>query len=191
MESNKYYKIKTIIDRVNSLDCFHHTDIYNILKKYNLKFSKNNNGFFFDFESVSDEAIEELFQYFEVNEQRKNATTNICNEIYEAEDLSESNNNEKNENNNNVKDTTKALKEAKKNSSFLECVSMIDHIILPTESKPNVSTIWSQIDKDKTYIVKKNSLNKFNVAKKKFSKQFCIDTKRQNVMETLDFEEPI
>jgi hypothetical protein len=190
MQSNKYYKIKTIIDRVNSLDCFHHTDIYNILKKYNLKFSKNNNGFFFDFESVSDEAIEELFQYFEVNEQRKHATTNICNEMSEIEVLSEDNIDENNENNK-VKDTTKAQKEAKKNCSFQECVLMIDHIILPNESRPNVSTIWSQIEKDKTYIVKKNSLNKFNVAKKKFSKQFCLDTKRQHVMEMLDFEEPI
>jgi alpha-galactosidase/6-phospho-beta-glucosidase family protein len=189
MESNKYYKIKSIIERVNSLDCFHHTDIYNILKKYNLKFSKNNNGFFFDFENVSDEAINELFQYFEVNEQRKNATSNMRSEI---ETENENNVDEKHANNNEVKDTTKSQKESKKNSTFQECVNMIDGVMLPTEPRLNVSTIWSQIEKDKTYIVKKNSLNKFNVAKKKFSKQFCVDIKRQHVlMEMLDYEEPI
>lgn len=188
MESNKYHKIKSIIDRVNSLDCFHHTDIYNILKKYNLKFSKNNNGFFFDFESVSDDAIEELFQYFEVNEQRKNATLNV-NENSDTETVLEKDKEINDEINDEIK---KSQKDSKKNYSFQECVNTINGVILPNETKLNVSTIWTQIEKDKTYIVKKNSLNKFNVAKKKFSKQFCLEIKRQHVlMEMLDFEEPI
>ena len=45
----EYHTIKKLITKISTLDHSHHYDIFNILCRYNMTYSKNSNGFFFDF----------------------------------------------------------------------------------------------------------------------------------------------
>lgn len=60
--------IKDIILRINKLNAKEQLHILNILKTHNVKFSKNSNGYFFNFIDINDDILDKIYKCLELIE---------------------------------------------------------------------------------------------------------------------------
>lgn len=159
-----------VILNLKKIDPKHHNRVYNeILKKHNLRYSKNQNGIFFNMEDISIDVIRELHNYihFLCKTELKNNHEQfnyVGEREFDVDKKKGSGANVKTEHNNNT--TT---------SNNDECEQVINSVSNNTDYC-DVKTILSTLEKDKTSH-RKISQNKFLMAKKKFSKQFIADTR--------------
>ena len=56
--SNKQRKL--LVNQINSLSCTEHEEIYKIIKRHDLGFSRNKNGIFFNISGFPDEVVDEI-----------------------------------------------------------------------------------------------------------------------------------
>ena len=154
------------LDKIKKLDNSLHQDVFNILKKYKLNSTKNNNGIFFNMEDINEDIVHELNEYLENSQVSKSIERN--------DDL-----NDLNIQNTHVEESNiiPHVIEIKKKSLIEECQQIVDNL------QPHVNIVSSNIiyalDKDKQ-ITKKTSVNIFSAAKKKYSKPVLSDSKCAN-----------
>ena len=162
-----YPSVKHVIDKVKRLDHSHHYDIFNILRKYDLGFSQNNNGLFFDFDNINSDVLCELQTYLRQIQKRTDEQNN--------DDQSEKNESpECNVASSENPQPTPQPNKITKNQLMEECQSIINEI----DTNPiQVVNVMASLDKDVTSSLKRTAINQFNIAKKKFSKQIVSDTK--------------
>lgn len=173
-----YHVVKKLIDRINKLDHSYHYDIFNILCRHNKSYSKNNNGFFFDFQNLEDDIIHDVIQFIdglEHNLKMNKLSTNT--DQFEMDiRLQNSYNNEENICNNVVDPKSSRLKESTSNPITLQEECMNTLVKLDIDQEVQIKPLLSMIDKEKT-ITKKTTNNRFTLAKKKYSKPVIQETK--------------
>lgn len=166
--TNTYQSTKSIIDKIKKLDPSLHQDIYNILKKYELNSTTNNNGIFFNMEDINSDILSELVDYLEQSQLSKdteerdelhdlNVASNACGEItaHQCEN----------------KITKVSLTE--------ECQQVVDGLSVSTSI--NVASVLSGLEKEKHDLInKKTAINIFSAAKKKYSKPVVSESKCAN-----------
>ena len=59
--SNKYRKI--LFEKINNLSTTEHEEIYKMISNYNVEFTQNKNGIFFNISNVDDRLIEEINKF--------------------------------------------------------------------------------------------------------------------------------
>ena len=163
-----YPSIKQVIDKVKKLDHSHHYDIFNILRKYDLNFSQNNNGLFFDFDNIKEDVLVELQTYLKQIQQNVDQP-NIDDTIEQ---------NEKNKESQDVvqqqPSSSMAANKITKQQLIDECQSIVNEL---AKDPIHVSSLLSSLDKVTHSASKKTAINQFNIAKKKYGKQVVSDTK--------------
>lgn len=166
--TSAYQSTKSIIDKIKKLDPSLHQDIYNILKKYELNSTTNNNGIFFNMEDIDADILSELTEYLEQSQLSK--------ETEERDELHDLNL------------TPKACGEQTahpcenkitKVSLVEECQQVVDGLSPPANI--NVASVLSGLEKEKHDLTnKKTAINVFSAAKKKYSKPVVSESKCAN-----------
>lgn len=171
-----YHVVKKLIERINHLDHSYHYDIFNILCRHNKSYSKNNNGFFFDFQNLEDEIIHDVMYFIDglENNLKMNKPSISQDSIY-VNIQSQNLYNQENTNTDINKDKD-ISKDTINNQITLqeECVNTL--LKLDIDQEVQIKPLLSVIDKEKT-ITKKTTNNRFTLAKKKYSKAVIQDTK--------------
>jgi hypothetical protein len=171
-----YHVVKKLIDRINNLDHSYHYDIFNILCRHNKSYSKNNNGFFFDFQNLEDAIIHDVIQFIDGLEHtlKMNKLSTNLDQFEMDTRFQNSYNNQENISTN--EDRQNRLNESTTNHITLqeECVNTL--VKLDIDQEFQIKPLLSMIDKEKT-ITKKTTNNRFTLAKKKYSKPVIQDTK--------------
>ena len=54
---------KQILSEIDKMSKENHEDIYNVIKKYDIKHTKNNNGIFINLSDVNEDCLNELIKY--------------------------------------------------------------------------------------------------------------------------------
>jgi hypothetical protein len=158
---SNYNNVKSLIDKIDKMDYSYHSDVFNILRKYQLKYSKNNNGFFFDFQNLEDNIIDELTTYITNIENCVKISQEDTNTILpENASISPS-----------PKDNT-----VTKHSLSEECIDVLKTLNDKMDNKLDVNPLLYIIDKDKQ-VTRRTTSNKFTIAKKKYSKPIIVEIK--------------
>lgn len=170
-----YNVVKKLIERINKLDHSYHYDIFNILCRHNKSYSKNNNGFFFDFQNLEDAIIYDVMQFIDGLEHNMNKSSTNLDELKLGIQLQNPYNNQENISTN-VDHKTRFKEESTNNPITLqeECVNTL--VKLDIDQEVQIKPLLSMIDKEKT-ITKKTTNNRFTLAKKKYSKPVIQETK--------------
>lgn len=171
-----YHVVKKLIDRINNLDHSYHYDIFNILCRHNKSYSKNNNGFFFDFQNLEEAIIHDVIQFIDGLEHNLQITKSSTNLDHFELDIRLQNSYNNQENRSTNEDHKNRSKESASNPITLqeECVNTL--VKLDIDQEFQIKPLLSMIDKEKT-ITKKTTNNRFTLAKKKYSKPVIQDTK--------------
>ena len=65
-------ELKNLRNLIDNIDEFHHKKIFEIIKKYNMNYSKNKNGIFVNMNNLSQPVLDELKNYLlYINKQEK------------------------------------------------------------------------------------------------------------------------
>tara|TARA_B100001059_G_scaffold236774_1_gene290178 strand:- start:9825 stop:10166 length:342 start_codon:yes stop_codon:yes gene_type:complete len=65
-------ELKNLRNLIDNIDEFHHKKIFEIIKKYNMNYSKNKNGIFINMNNLSKSVLDELNNYLlYINKQEK------------------------------------------------------------------------------------------------------------------------
>jgi hypothetical protein len=64
------YRIESIKIKIENLDSNHQYNIYDILSKYNMKYTQNNNGLFFDITYIDEKCLLEIEDFLNIVENR-------------------------------------------------------------------------------------------------------------------------
>ena len=162
-----YHIVKKLIDRINLLDHSYHYDIFNILCRHNKSYSRNNNGFFFDFQNLEDEVIKDVINFIDGLE------TNLINLSYSNEDNVTSPIIDTKESK--LEEDDRTQKQKKSNISLNdECMDTL--LKLDVKQEVELKPIFNFLDKEKS-LNKKTTNNRFTLAKKKYSKPVMQETK--------------
>lgn len=157
-----YSNVKVLIDKIDKLDHTYHSDIFNILQKYGLNYSKNVNGFFFDFQNLDDKILTELTSYVHTIENNAKLTDNI--------NLSNTLNNDDVDD-----DIAKACSQKTNVNGTLYDESLAILTSISSDSG-TILKITNVLEKEKT-LTKRSLTNKFTLSKKKYSKMVIYDVK--------------
>lgn len=162
-----YQSTKSIIDKIKKLDPSLHQDIYNILKKYQLNSTTNNNGIFFNMEDIHADILNELVDYLEQSQISKDTE-----ERDELQDL--------NTTPTTFKETTNPSERRNAKASLVEeCQNVVNG--LSPHVDINVASVLATLEKEKYDLsAKKTAINMFSAAKKKYSKPIVSDSKCAN-----------
>jgi hypothetical protein len=181
---------KDLVSLLKQVDSKYHYDIFIILKKYDIKYTRNSNGIFFNMDQIDQSILDEVYNYLNMStlysKNNSNLTQISHSSISESRDIDMieqykfKNKNENREHEDKVKKvTSKSLNE--------ECENIVKNVI--NDDTLKVSKILNDIEKDKSYIHKKTAVNKFSVAKKKYAKQVITTTEQHELSNMLDFDE--
>ena len=173
-ESNLREKV---IQNLKKIDSKQHQQIYHeVLKKHNLKYSKNQNGIFLNLEDVSTDIVKELHNYISLLSETELSTKRgiLLNTII------------KDGKNDNLDSIPKVVSQL--DNKFTNCCNECEQVI--TDNVKNVDldvkTILTTLEKERSLSHRKISQNKFLTAKKKFSKPVVSDTRNTCNELTLD-----
>lgn len=168
--NKKHLLLRQFVEKVKTMSQDVHLEIYNILKKHNLKYSQNKNGFFFDIEKVDDILFDEIIHYMRCLKMKEKNENNNQGVTFEQFDK------EKNVNiNNHIKHK---YDDCSTKKSILETlISDIDEECKKSNvvEKTTIENLINSMEKEKTKNQKKTSMNKFLTAKKKYSKQLVTN----------------
>jgi hypothetical protein len=182
--------IKDLVNLLKQVDSKYHYDIFIILKKYDIKYTRNSNGIFFNMDQIDQSILDEVYNYLNMSalycksnsnlKQKSNASISDSRDIFTIEQCKPENKDEDIEHEEKVKKvTSKSLND--------ECENIVRNVI--NDDTLKVSKILNDIEKDKSYIHKKTAVNKFSVAKKKYAKQIITTTEQHELSNILDFDE--
>lgn len=177
-ESNLREKV---IQNLKKIDNKQHHQIYHeVLRKHNLKYSKNQNGIFLNLEDVSFDIVRELHNYINLLSEtemttKRDGMLNTPTMKTTVDDIS----------NDIVHSTLKPVPQLDtKCSQYNECEKVIleniqsDHV--------DVKNTLTALEKERASSHRKISQNRFLAAKKKFSKPIVMDTRNTCNELTLD-----
>ena len=68
-------KLKLLKEKIESLDKNEHREILKIIKKYNCKFTENNNGIFINMNKLTDNVIFEMESFLEFSNENNKMLT--------------------------------------------------------------------------------------------------------------------
>lgn len=155
------------IQNLKNIDSKQHQQIYHeVLKKHNLKYSKNQNGIFFNLEDVSTDIVRELHDYINllIETESKSKKDVLFKSILkdDARDNLDS-------------PPTKVLQLDNRCTLFNECEQVIVENM--KNEQVDVKNILLTLEKERSLGNRKISQNKYLVAKKRFSKPTLLDTR--------------
>lgn len=183
---------KDLINTLKQVDTKYHYDIFHILKKYDIKYTKNNNGFFFNMDQIDQSILDEVYNYLEMCAlyNNKKETTGDHNSLTCDSEVRNIDFVEKLEDrkNNDEVDNDEIVKKCNNKTLNEECENIVKNVI--NDDTLKVSKILHEIEKEKSFIHKKTAINKFSVAKKKYAKQVITNTgvEHHEVHTILDFD---
>jgi hypothetical protein len=181
---------KDLVNLLKQVDSKYHYDIFIILKKYDIKYTRNSNGIFFNMDQIDQNILDEVYNYLNMSTlysknnsnlmQISNSSISESLDIDMIEQYKPKNKDDDREHEEKVKKVTcKNLNE--------ECENIVKNVI--NDDTLKVSKILNEIEKDKSYIHKKTAVNKFSVAKKKYAKQVITTTEQHELSNILNFDE--
>lgn len=165
-----------VIQNLKKIDSKQHKQIYHeVLKKHNLKYSKNQNGIFLNLEDVSIDIVRELYNYINLlSETELSTKRDIMLKTIIKDGMNETNNS-----------TPKSTSQLE--NKYTHCNECEQVIVDNIKTKHvDVKAILTTLEKERSSCHRKISQNKFLTAKKKFSKPIVIDTKNTCNELTLD-----
>ena len=174
--------VKELVNTLKQIDAKYHYDIFLILKKYDIQYTKNNNGIFFSLEQIDESILNEIENYLQISvvytddKQEQLSFEKVDSDLLMTKEDDE-NKDDKNE-------QFKAI--SSRYSGNDECENIIKDVLM--DDKIKVSKILQDIEKDKHNINKKNAVNKFSMAKKKYAKQSISSIEFYDVSNLLTFE---
>ena len=162
-----YQSTKSIIDKIKKLDPSLHQDIYNILKKYQMNSTTNNNGIFFDMEDIDGDILNELADYLEQSQISKD--TEDRDELQDLNTVRTS-----------VEETANHSERINPKVSLVEECQKLVHGLSPAVDI-NVPSVLANLEKEKYDLsAKKTAITIFSAAKKKYSKPVLSESKCAN-----------
>lgn len=178
---------KELVQILKQIDNKFHYDIFIILKKYGIQYTKNSNGIFFNLETIDQDILNEIHNYLQISafhpkttyDQSSSSETNaihIANDngaVFCTDTDPDAETNDKSK-----KHANKTLND--------ECDDIVRNVL--DDDKTKVLRILHDIDKEKCYIHKKAAINKFSVAKKKYAKQVLTAIEYHDLSNLLDYD---
>jgi hypothetical protein len=165
-----YLNIKGLLDKIKQLDEKYHHDIYTILLKHDLKYSSNKNGIFFDLEFITKDVVNEVNEYINLIDEieggmsiKDKATDKLLHQAGCEAKL------------------TQTCSDERRYNLQDECNDILNTLKEPDDNI-DVSLVLTQMEKDKFNITKKTNVNKFTIAKKKYSKPVINECKNDAVV---------
>jgi hypothetical protein len=173
--------VKELVNTLKQIDTKYHYDIFLILKKYDIQYTKNSNGIFFSLEQIDESILKEIENYLQISvvctDDKQEKLSVEKGDSYLQMTTEDPNEDPKNENN-------KAI--SSRYSGNEECENIIKDVL--KDDKIKVSKILQDIEKDKHNINKKTAVNKFSMAKKKYAKQNISSIEIHDVSTLLTYE---
>ena len=191
--SNKFRKL--LFDKINILSSTEHEEIFRIISKYNIDFTQNKNGIFFNISAIDDEIIKEIdcFVTYSLNNSKeldeydkklneckinqKFDNMVCCHNQFSSSSLLNSNNN-----NNTPNDFNNSVKVG----GEIDWAKILNN---DAKKMKNVTTFVDMMNQDRDKICKKKINVKFYNAQKKYSKKYMTDKKIVDFSEELQKEE--
>lgn len=181
---------KELVNLLKQVDSKYHYDIYIILKKYDIKYTRNSNGIFFNIDQIDQNILDEVYNYLNMSalysKNNSNVTQNSHDLVSDLRDIDTIEQCEPERKYENLEHEDKVKKVTSKSMNE-ECENIVKNVI--NDDTLKVSKILHDIEKDKSYIHKKTAINKFSVAKKKYAKQVITTTEHHELSNILDFDE--
>lgn len=163
----EYHTIKKLITKISTLDHSHHYDIFNILCRYNMTYSKNSNGFFFDFQNLDENVVRDISDFISSLESNAKSSFDCSQESAHTNESSETTLD-------GITDRQDHDKTLKKTSLADECLQTV--IQLNVVDEVPISALMSALEKDRV-VTKRTTSNRFTLAKKKYSKPVANEIK--------------
>jgi hypothetical protein len=79
---SNYEVRKQLLDEVKNLSTEEYYELFRILKKYNVDYSENSNGIFFDLASVSQEVFDKIKSFMEYSKAQKKSEEDRTNTLH-------------------------------------------------------------------------------------------------------------
>lgn len=73
---------KQLLDEIKTLSTEEYYELFRILKKYNVDYSENSNGIFFDLASISQEIFEKIKSFMDYSKVQKKSEEDRTNTLY-------------------------------------------------------------------------------------------------------------
>ena len=127
-----------------------------------MTYSKNSNGFFFDFQNLDKNVVKDISDFIASLQTNLNNATD-CDDTTPINDSVD-----------NPKDTTDQSDKLSKTSLSEECLQTVLQLNVP-EQVP-IGSLMSTLERDRV-VTKRTTSNRFTLAKKKYSKQVATDIK--------------
>ena len=181
---------KELVNLLKQVDSKYHYDVFIILKKYDIKYTRNNNGIFFNMDQIDERILDEVYNYLNMSALYSNKKIDLTQKSHTSIsdlcdiDMIERCKLENKDQNIEHEEKMKALTSKSLND---ECENIVKNVI--NDDTLKVSKILHDIEKDKSYIHKKTAVNKFSVAKKKYAKQVITTTDHNELSNMLDFDQ--
>jgi hypothetical protein len=180
---------KELVNLLKQVDSKYHYDIFIILKKYDIKYTRNNNGIFLYIDQIDQSILDEVYNYLNMSalysktnfDMTHNPHTSICDsqDIDTIEQCKPENIDKNMKHQKQVKTvTSKSLNE--------ECENIVKNVM--NDDTLKVSKILHDIEKDKCYIHKNTAVNKFSLAKKKYAKQVITTNEHHDICNILNLD---
>lgn len=180
---------KELINLLKNVHSRYHYDIFIILKKYDIKYTRNNNGIFFDVDQIDQSILDELYNYMSALNSNTDTDSTHQSEYMShliSTDLVKDNTSEENKHVNENNEREEKVNKVTSKSLNEECENIVKNVM--NDDTLKVSKILHDIEKEKNYINKKTAINKFSVAKKKYAKQVITATENHDLSNILDFD---
>ena len=178
---------KELVNLLKQIDRKLQYDIFIILKKYDIQYTRNNNGIFFNLENIDENILDEIYRYLEFSTLHTNT---IQQNTYVQLDSIGKNDNEVDNRliiTNEIEEYTDKTKKCTSKTLYDECEYIVKNVL--NDNKTKVIRILHDIEKEKSCISKKTAINKFSVAKKKYAKQVITVNEHHDLSNLLDYDE--
>lgn len=188
-----YSVAKHLIEMIDNMDYQYHYDVFNILCKHNMTYSRNSNGFFFDFENLGDNVVKELSEYVSSVNTTTAAAMSSSSASSQAipgsvcwddsrkftNDVTSCGGRKMKRNtchDASASSSTSTKTAASKKAATLteECIEILSRLNI--SENVDVAPLIGFLEREKV-TSKKTSCNKFTLAKKKFGKPVIVDLK--------------
>lgn len=182
---------KELVNLLKQIDSKYHYDVFIILKKYDIKYTRNSNGIFFNMDQIDQSILEDVYNYLNMSALYSKNNSNLT-QISHTSSISDSRDIDmieqyKPESEDENREYGEKVKKVTSKTLNDECENIVKNVI--NDDTLKVSKILNDIEKDKSCIQKKTAVNKFSVAKKKYAKQVITTTEQHELSNILDFDD--
>ncbi len=175
--SNKQRKL--LFDKINTLSCTEHEEIYKIIANNYVNISKNKNGIFFNLSTIDDEVVGRIEAFVNYCLQNKEQLDDYDKKLNECKMMNKVGK---------IENMNIRLEELVTNENQ---VAKDDWTTIKSDSKATfrVASIIQKMNDDREKLCVKKANSKFITAKKKYAKRQVIDI--ELLRKKFDFEQAI